>query len=365
LRLKGKLRSHDMIARLGGDEFVVVLDDVSETKHLSKIVEAIISNVEQPIIINNINAEVNISTSIGISLYPEHGDNALDLIRYADVALYQAKTRGRGSVNYYSETLSQQARKRFQMEASLREAIAKNYLTLYYQPKICVSTGEVIGAEALVRWLDPDLGIIMPNEFIGIAEETGIIIQLGEWVLNKACEQTKIWLDQGLDLIIAVNLSANQLYHSNITECVQNALTNSGLPGKYLELELTESILMRNVSESIKKLSIIKELGVSIAIDDFGTGYSSLSYLRKFPLNTLKIDRLFIADLEQSNEDQKLTAMIINIAKSLNLNSVAEGVENAYQLEFLQAHGCTSYQGFYVSPAIPADEFIKFIHQKK
>lgn len=360
-KLKTKLRGNDLMARLGGDEFVVVLEDVSNPEYAAKVAENIIQTIQEPWHLHQHNAIVNIGTSIGISLYPDHGDNSLDLLKHADAALYQAKGSGRGVAKYYSENLTRQARRRFKLETKLREAISNNELKLHYQPKLDVFTGKIISAEALVRWVDPKVGMIMPNEFISIAEETGLIAKLGEWVLREACRQGREWLDKGLDLAIAVNISATQLYHDDITKTISDTLKTTGFPAKNLELELTESILMRREAESIKKLYQIKELGITLAVDDFGAGYSSLSYLRRFPLDVLKIDRSFVADLDDDKDDRAITATIIGIGRTLNLKVVAEGVETASQLAFLASHGCHMYQGFYASPALEAKLLEEFI----
>ena len=349
------------MARLGGDEFVVVLEDISNPEYVAKVAENIIQAIQEPWQLNQHNVVVNIGTSIGISFYPQHGETALELLKHADAALYQAKGSGRGVAKYYSENLTRQARRRFKLESKLREAITNNQLKLHYQPKFDVFTGKITGAEALVRWIDPKAGMIMPNEFISIAEETGLINQLGEWVLREACRQGKEWLDKGLALGISVNISAIQLYHDDITKTISNTLKATGFPAKNLELELTESILMRREAESIKKLYQIKELGITLAVDDFGAGYSSLSYLRRFPLDVLKIDRSFVADLDHDKDDRAITATIIGIGRTLNLQVVAEGVETASQLAFLASHGCHIYQGFYASPALEAKILEEFI----
>jgi diguanylate cyclase (GGDEF)-like protein/PAS domain S-box-containing protein len=361
-RLKSRLRGNDMIARLGGDEFVILLEDISQPEYAAKVAESVIACIEQPWTLNN-GSEVYIGTSIGISLYPDHGNHALDLLKHADAAMYQAKASGRGMARYYSESLTRQARRRFTLEAKLRDAISHNELQLYYQPKFDVFNGKLVGAEALVRWIEDDGLMILPNEFISIAEETGLINKLGEWVLNEACKQGKAWLDKGLDISIAVNLSATQLYHSNIAKTISDILQTTGFPAKNLELELTESILMRRESESIKTLYQIKNLGITLAVDDFGAGYSSLAYLRRFPLDVLKIDRSFIADLEDDKDDRAITATIIAIGRTLNLQVIAEGVETAAQLAFLSSHGCHMYQGFFASPALQAQSFEAFIEE--
>jgi EAL domain-containing protein (putative c-di-GMP-specific phosphodiesterase class I) len=343
---------------------VILLEDINQPEYAAKVAESIISCIEQPWTLNN-GSEVYIGTSIGISLFPDHGSNALDLLKQADAAMYQAKGSGRGVARYYSENLTRQARRRFTLEAKLRDALSRNELQLYYQPKFDVYSGDIVGAEALVRWIDADGVMILPNEFIGIAEETGLINKLGEWVLNEACRQGKIWLDQGLEISIAVNLSATQLYHSNIAKTIDDILQLTGFPAKNLELELTESILMRRESESIKTLYQIKNLGITLAVDDFGAGYSSLAYLRRFPLDVLKIDRSFIADLEDDKDDRAITATIIAIGRTLNLQVIAEGVETDSQLAFLASHGCHMYQGFFASPALEPALFETFIAEYK
>ena len=364
VRLKARLRGNDMIARLGGDEFVVLLEDVSQPEYAAKVAENIIATIEEPWLLSN-HSEVYVGTSIGISLYPDHGDNALELLKHADAALYQAKGSGRGVAKYYSESLTRQARRRFKLEAKLREAINRDELRLHYQPKLDIFSGEIVGVEALVRWMEPKAGMIMPNEFINIAEETGLITKLGEWVLKEACRQGKIWHDKGLELSVAVNLSATQLYHSDLTSIIKNILKETGFQAKFLELELTESILMRREAESIKKLYQIKDLGITLAVDDFGAGYSSLAYLRRFPLDVLKIDRSFVADLEDDKDDRAITATIIAIGRTLNLKVIAEGVETASQLTFLESHGCHMYQGFYASPPLNAELLEEFIAEYK
>jgi predicted signal transduction protein with EAL and GGDEF domain len=351
-----------MIARLGGDEFVVLLEDISQPEYAAKVADSLIACIELPWTLSN-GSEVYIGTSIGISLFPDHGSNALDLLKHADAAMYQAKASGRGVARYYSENLTQQARRRFTLEAKLRDAISRNELQLHYQPKFDVFTGNILGAEALVRWVDDEGLMILPNEFISIAEETGLINKLGEWVLNEACKQGKVWKDKGLDMAIAVNLSATQLYHSNIAKTISDILQTTGFPARNLELELTESILMRRESESIKTLYQIKNLGITLAVDDFGAGYSSLAYLRRFPLDVLKIDRSFIADLEDDKDDRAITATIIAIGRTLNLQVIAEGVETSSQLAFLASHGCHMYQGFFASQALEPAKFEAFIKQ--
>ena len=358
-RLTSRLRSTDTVARLGGDEFIVMLEDIHHAEYAAQVAQEVIDAIDVPWKLSN-GIEVHVSTSIGISIYPEHGIESLDLLRHADAALYQAKAAGRGCARYFSESLTQAARNRFKIEAKLRVAINENNLELHYQPKLGVKSGMVMGVEALVRCRDED-GFIMPNDFISIAEETGLIGKLGEWVFREACLQGKRWLSSGLKpLTIAINLSGNQLHHSDIVPMLADIIKTTGFPARYLELELTESVLMHRETEIVDKLNAIRDLGIRLAIDDFGTGYSSLSYLKRFPVDVLKVDRSFVADLEHDADDRAITSTIIGIAKTLDLLVVAEGVETKAQLAFLKAHGCNMYQGFLASPALPADEFVTY-----
>jgi diguanylate cyclase (GGDEF)-like protein/PAS domain S-box-containing protein len=360
-RLSEKLRGVDTITRLGGDEFTVLLEDLTNPEDAVRVADNIIVALEVPCTLSN-NIEVRISASIGISLYPGHGTTALELLQHADAALYQAKAAGRGCARYFSESLTKAARDRFNTEARLRLAIQNEELRVYYQPKIDMASGQIIGAEALLRWMDPVDGLILPMYFISIAEETGLIGPIGEWVMLQTCRQGKRWLDEGLlPLSLAVNLSANQLHHSDIVETVGKVLDETGFPTHLLELELTESILMQREDEIVETLSALRARGVRLAIDDFGTGYSSLAYLKSFPLDVLKIDRSFVTDIEEDADDRAITATIIGIAHTLGLQVVAEGVETQHQLEFLRNQGCDMYQGFIVSQPLPAEEFVQFL----
>ncbi|HEX5539853.1 MAG TPA: EAL domain-containing protein, partial [Methylophilaceae bacterium] len=297
-RLTVRLRGVDTVTRLGGDEFTVLLEGIAQPEDAAAVAQDIIQSLEAPWKLSN-NIEVRISASIGISLFPNHAANALELLQHADAALYQAKSAGRGCARYFSESLTQAARDRFNMEARLREAIPGNQLRVFYQPQLDMRSGRIVGAEALVRWQDPAEGLILPMRFIGIAEETGLIGALGEWMMQEACLQGKRWLDAGLAPIsIAINLSAHQLHHSDIVSILTQVLERTGFPAELLELELTESILMQREAEIIETLNALRALGIRLAIDDFGTGYSSLAYLKSFPLDILKIDKSFVHDIE-------------------------------------------------------------------
>ncbi|HZV99352.1 MAG TPA: PAS domain S-box protein [Methylophilaceae bacterium] len=363
-RLISNLRGVDTVSRLGGDEFTVLLEDVAQPEDAARVAEHIIRAIEAPWKLSN-NIEVRIGASIGISLFPGHGSSALELLQHADAALYQAKAAGRGCVRYFSESLTQAARDRFSLEAKLRQAIPNNEFRVYYQPKIEMASGQIVGAEALLRWEHPEQGLVMPARFINIAEDTGLIVGLGEWVLEEACKHGKQWLDAGLPLqSLAVNLSAHQLHHSDIVKTLTTILTETGFPAERLELELTESTLMQREVEIIEILGALQAMGIRLAIDDFGTGYSSLSYLKSFSLDVLKIDKSFVEDIESDQDDRAITATIIGMAHTLGMQVVAEGVETRQQLEFLRSHDCDMYQGFLVSPPLPAEEFCELLSQE-
>lgn len=356
-RLTSKVRSVDTVTRLGGDEFTILLGSIASPEDAARVAATIIKSLEAPWLLSN-NVEVRIGTSIGISLYPGHGETALELLQHADAALYQAKAAGRGCARYFSEKLTQAARDRFHIESRLRLAIQNEELRVYYQPKVDMHTGEIVGAEALIRWEDPAAGILLPTNFISVAEETGLIRYMGEWVMRETCKQGKAWLDAGLPAIkLAINLSAHQLHHTNIVQILDDLISETGFPASLLELELTESILMNRETQVIETLNEIRSRGITLAIDDFGTGYSSLSYLKTFPLDILKIDKSFVTDLENDADDRAITATIIKIAHTLGLQVVAEGVETPAQLDFLKIHECDIYQGHIHSEALPAAEF--------
>jgi EAL domain-containing protein (putative c-di-GMP-specific phosphodiesterase class I) len=310
------------------------------------------------------NIEVRIGASVGISLYPDHGDEPEQLLQQADSALYHAKAEGRGCFKYFSVAITQAARIRMDIEVRLRRGINEGELRVFYQPQVDINTGRIVGAEALVRWQDPLNGMVPPSIFIDLAEKTGLITSLGNWVLKEACLQGKRWLDAGLPpLTIAVNVSPHQFRYSHIDTVVHDILAETGFPAHRLELELTESALMQHEGEAILILERLHALGVTLAIDDFGTGYSSLSYLKLFPLNILKIDKSFIDDIPEQQSDREITSTIIAIAHTLQLKVLAEGVENVAQLAFLQEQGCDFYQGYLTSPPLPAADFEQLLRK--
>ncbi len=360
-RIQKRLRDVDTVARLGGDEFIVLLKDIAHVDDAARIAEFIVNDLSQPFqLVQSDN--VQIGASIGISLYPEHGEDPELLIDHADTALYHAKDAGRGRFAYFSEELTIAVRERIELETRLRRAVNNQELRLYYQPQVEIATGKIIGAEALIRWLDPENGLIPPNCFIPLAEETGLIETIGEWVVYEACRQGKIWMDLGVtDLTLAVNVSPVQFQRCDLNELVMNALRDTGFPAEYLELELTESGLMENQEKVVGILNKLREQGIRLAIDDFGTGYSSLAYLKCFPLNVLKIDKSFIDDIPQLKDDMEITATIIAMGKILGFKVLAEGVETPEQLAFLEEKGCDIYQGYIKSKPLPADDFLKLL----
>jgi len=360
-RLTACLRGIDTVCRLSGDEFTVLLEDVAHPEDAARVANNIIAVLGEPWRLSN-GSEVRIGTSVGISLFPQHGATPEQLLQHADAALYQAKGEGRGRFKYFSEGLTHAARERMDVEVRLRRAIEQGELRVHFQPQVDIASGRIVGAEALVRWQSPGEGLIPPSRFIPIAEETGLITDIGNWVLAETCRQGKRWHDAGLPpLTLAVNLSAHQFLHSDINVIVAAALAETEFPAERLELELTESALMEREAEVIEILNRLQATGVRLAIDDFGTGYSSLAYLKRFPLNVLKIDKSFIDDIPHHRDDMEITATIIAIAHTLRLKVLAEGVENEAQLDFLQTQGCDLYQGYLTSPPLPAEEFEKFL----
>lgn len=359
--LVARLRKVDLLARLGGDEFIMLLEDITHTEDAARVAEQVIAILSKPFYLSQ-GDEICITASIGISLYPQHGDNPQTLISYADAALHKAKAEGRGCFAYYSEDLTFAARERIALEARLRKAIEQQELRVFYQPQVDIVTGRIIGAEALVRWQDPVEGLIAPCHFIPLAEETGLILEIGAWVLRETCRQGRQWLDAGLPpLTLAVNVSAHQFRRSDVSALVTTVLSETGFPAKQLELEMTESGLMESQHKVMELLSDLRSQGVRFAIDDFGTGYSSLAYLKHFPLDSLKIDKSFIDDIPHQQDDMEIAATIIAMGHMLGFKVLAEGVETVDQLAFLQDKGCDAYQGYIKSKAVPADEFVELL----
>ena len=345
------------VARLGGDEFGVLVQSVESLNQLTDLAEQLLVQLKQPVTLAD-NSVLISSASIGISLYPDHAANHDDLIRAADAAMYKVKHSGRNHIAFYSDELTTQARQRVQLEARLRQALSANTLQCYFQPQLDIQTGELVGAEVLLRWFDEELGAISPAVFVPLAESCGLIHALGHWVLQQSCHQYMQWLIQGgKPFRLAVNVSAQQFSKENLFDELKQVLKKTGMKPEHLELEVTESALMIDEIRVVEVMNKIRALGVSLAIDDFGTGYSSLSYLKKLPLDVLKIDRRFIEHIPQANDDKQIASAIIALAHNLNFKVLAEGVETAEQLAFLQQHGCDYYQGYYFSKPLPADQF--------
>lgn len=363
LRLRKRIRTSDTICRLGGDEFTVLVEGNPDISAIDHMAEEILQLLTVPFHLPN-GRDVIVGASIGISLYPEHGDTPEDLLQQADAAMYRAKANGRSCFRYFSDELTQAAERRIDLEVRLRRAIELNELRVYFQPQMDIVNNRIIGAEALVRWQDPNRGLITPINFIPVAEETGLIKQLGEWVLFETCRQGNEWLQKGLPAInLAVNISPVQFRYSNILESVVSALDETGFPASHLELELTESALMTHETEAAEILNQLRQLGVRLAIDDFGTGYSSLAYLKRFPLDVLKIDKSFVDDIPHKKDDMEIAATIVAMAHTLRLKVMAEGVETEEQLAFLKSQGCDCYQGYLMSPPIPAAQFEQLLRE--
>ncbi|NNE20947.1 MAG: EAL domain-containing protein [Myxococcales bacterium] len=354
-RIRASVRDQDTVARLGGDEFAVVLEGVGEPKEVLPVIERIVDSLREVTTVDG--HEVNTSTSIGIAMYPENGSNLSELLRAADLAMYQAKSSGRSCYQFFADAMQEEAKSRRALEWALRHAVEANEFQLVYQPQVCLRTGGVIGVEALIRWMHPTRGLLTPYHFIGALEEFGLINEVGEWVLQTACEQMRRW--QALELQpmrISVNVSAQQFEDPLLIDKVRSALANTDLSPEFLELELTESCLMSDAAQAGALLREIRDVGVRIAIDDFGTGYSSLTYLNEFPLNALKIDKSFVQSVESNDRGGPISNMIIGLGQNLGLEVIAEGVETPGQLAYMEEHGCDIAQGYlYARPESPED----------
>jgi diguanylate cyclase (GGDEF)-like protein len=359
-RLAKVLREGDAVARFGGDEFVIVLEDLSQASDAAVVADKVLGCCAEPFTIDG--RELHVTASIGVSVYPEDGRDGETLLKNADTAMYRAKDKGRGVYQFYAAQMHAQGTERLMLENGLRRAIERNELVLYYQPKMDLRTRVITGVEALMRWRHPVLGLVAPDQFIPIAEETGLIEAMGRWALERACTDARAWQRYGLPpMQMSVNLSTRQLNGARLIADITEILDATGLDPSLLELEITESSMMRNPDHASALLHQLRAKGVTLAIDDFGTGYSSLSYLKRFPLSTVKIDRSFIKDLSHDRDAQALTDAIITLAHGLRMRVVAEGVETAEQLACLQERGCDEMQGYWLCKPIPADDVREFI----
>ena len=361
-RLQSIAGPSDTVSRLGGDEFTVVLEDLVSAEAAFEVARKLLASFATPLVIDD-RSEISITPSVGISLYPAHGLAPTDLLKHADSAMYQAKANGRNTYLVYTEAMETEARRRANLTAALRRALDRNEFQLLYQPRLSLTSGRITGVEALLRWHSDELGEVSPTAFIPIAEETGMILRIGEWVMREACRTLATWQANGLlDISVAINVSVLQLLRGNLPQLLAEVLEESGAPANRLELELTESMVMANAAETRSMLNQLRQLGVSLAIDDFGTGYSSLVYLKQLPIDMLKIDKEFIDDLTRDPDDEAITTTIITMAHSLGLNVIAEGVESQVQLDFLRQHGCDEIQGFWLSPPLDDEHCQAFIH---
>jgi len=358
-RLRGCLRDTDTISRHGGDEFIVLLPHLSDSGVIGSIAQHIVEIFSEPFEIEGYS--INATFSVGISLYPLDSREFDTLLRNADTALYQAKDSGRDTYRFFSEKMNLDAQEQLHLQGQLRNALKNQEFLLHYQPQIDIDSGGIVGAEALVRWQHPELGLVPPGRFIPLAERSGLIIPIGEWVLQEACRQAQIWREQGRPLVMAVNLSAVQFKRGNLVETVARALQQSGLPAELLELELTESILLQDIEVAIRTLHSLKDMGVKLSIDDFGTGYSSLSYLKRLAVDKLKIDQSFVRDLTEDADSAAIVRAIIQLGHTMQLKVIAEGVENDAQLTFLRNYGCDEVQGYLYSRPVAAHEFVKLL----
>ncbi|MBF0554388.1 MAG: EAL domain-containing protein [Nitrospirae bacterium] len=363
-RLPKCVRESDTVAHAGADEFVIILPLLERVQEVSLVADKILDAFSTPFYLDV--QECFISMSIGISIYPDDGDDIDTLLKNSDVAMYQAKVKGGNSYQFYNADMNSSALRRLKLENNLRKALEKNEFVLHYQPKIDLNLWSVSGVEALIRWLNPQFGMISPVEFVPLAEETGLIIAIGEWVLRTACAQAKHWQDIGHNgILMSVNLSARQFKSQNLVLSIKNILKETGLAPESLELELTETVVMDDAEKAIKILREIKNMGIHIAIDDFGMGYSSLSYLKRFPIDCLKIDRSFVSEITTDTDDAAIATAIIAMSHSLKLKVIAEGVETDGQLEFLRALDCDEAQGYLFSKPLSSDDLKAYLMSKK
>jgi diguanylate cyclase (GGDEF)-like protein/PAS domain S-box-containing protein len=361
-RILACVGKHDTIARIGGDEFTAVLDKMQAATGGGEVSECILEAMRPAFYLNG--HETFISTSIGISIYPDDGTDVETLLKHADTAMYRAKENGKNNYQFFTPQMNVNAKQRMLMEGSLRHAVERGELRLFYQPQIHLASGHIVGAEALLRWQHPELGLLSPQQFIPLAEETGLIVSIGEWVLRTACEQHKLWRASGFaHLRLAVNLSARQFRAQYLAESIIQILQQTQMDPCLLELEITESVLMKDADRAVDTLYILKAMGVNLAIDDFGTGYSSLNYLKRFPIDKLKIDKSFICDIPHSSDDMTITKAIVALARSLRLKVIAEGVETKAQLAFLKSLRCDEVQGYLTGHPIPVSQFMQLLQE--
>jgi EAL domain-containing protein (putative c-di-GMP-specific phosphodiesterase class I) len=363
-RIRRCVREGDTVARFGGDEFTLLIPKIDHVEDAAKIAQKILETLKIPFSIAD--HELFVTTSVGISIYPNDGGDPQTLVRNADTAMYRAKDQGRDNYQLYAPAMNARALERLALENMLRKAISHRELVLFYQPVADMKTKNIVGVEALIRWKHPELGMLSPAHFISVAEMSGLIIPIGDWVLRTACKQTKMWQKRiDSELTVAVNLSARQFQQPNLTEIIAEVLEETGLEAKSLELEITESNAMQNAENTIYTLRELKALGVRIAMDDFGTGYSSLNYLKRFPIDTLKLDQSFVRDITTDPSDAAIATAVIAMAHSLNLKVIGEGVETEEQFAFLHKQKCDYIQGYLFSPPQPVENLEAYLIERK
>jgi diguanylate cyclase (GGDEF)-like protein len=364
-RFRSVLRDGDTVARLGGDEFVLILNDQNNEEVVFRAMQRINARVSEPLLIDG--KELVVTCSAGISLFPQDGPDVDTLLKNADVAMYRAKEAGRANFQFFTAEMNQLVNERLQLEASLRRALERKEFLLHYQQKVNVKTGALMGSEALLRWMHPEWGLVRPARFVPLAEETGLIVQIGEWVLEEACRQNRAWQNQGLEPgVVSVNLSARQFRQEGLVRAVSRVLAQTGLDPSGLEMEITESMVMHNAEAAIATLQGLKSLGITLSVDDFGTGYSSLAYLKDLPIDVLKIDRSFVRDIKGGEGEEGILAQaIISLGHALNLRVIAEGVESDAQLRFLAKHRCDDVQGFYYGEPVPPEDFARLLAKNR
>jgi len=364
LRLQESIRQTDTMARMGGDEFAIVLTNLTKHQDITIVAVNLMTSLRKPFEIDG--NELFVTASMGITTAPQDGEDVDDLIKRTDNAMYHAKDKGKNTFRFFSREMDSLAANRLNIETNLRRAIRNNEFELYYQPRVDLRTDKVSSAEALIRWNDPDEGVIQPLTFISIAEDTGLIVKIGEWVIEQACRDIRKWRDMGLpELKISVNVSARQFMDFSLSSKIEGMIRKCGIDAKNFEVEITESTLVKNIEFTTSMLKKLTDLGITIAIDDFGTGYSSMSYLKKLPFHVLKIDREFIKDLTEDSDDEEITKAIVALGKGLKLDIVAEGVETKQHYNILKKEGCTEAQGYFISKPVPAPDFEEFLKKYK
>jgi len=362
-RLAGAVRASDLVARLGGDEFVLLVEDFADSADLEEIAAKILAGFAPTFVVDG--QELSLSASVGVCTYPADGVDAPTLVSNADIAMYRAKEQGRNRHCFYAAELNLLTQERLSLEAALKHALARNEIEVFYQPKIDFSDGRVSGVEALIRWRHPQLGLLLPDRFVPIAEESGAIIPIGYWTLRRVCERARRWIDAGHPLAVAVNLSASQFHQPELVRELAAILKACGVPGHMLELEITESMVMKDPDRAARIMEALCAMGVRISIDDFGTGHSSLGYLKRFPIDRLKVDRSFVRDLPHNNDDVAITRAVIAMAHSLKMSVVAEGVEHQHQFDLLRAEGCDEFQGYYCRPPLTEADLLVFLAEER